>query len=89
MVTGSWRRVVSCSRFGVYAVALGADDSDQLRNAVRPACWWWGGIRFPWLPIAGDGTRLTGQRVRRATAAGGRTGGGWPEGRMDPAAITK
>jgi hypothetical protein len=42
----------------VYAIALRTEDPDQLRDAVRLACWWWGGIRFPWLPVADDGTLI-------------------------------
>lgn len=41
---------------GLYAVALRPDDPGQLRAAVSLACRWWGGIRFPWLPLGLDGS---------------------------------
>lgn len=40
----------------LYALALRPQDPEQLRAAVDLACRWWGGIRFPWLPLAEDGT---------------------------------
>ena len=40
----------------LYAIALRPEDPGQLRAAVNLACGQWGGLRFPWLPIAGDGT---------------------------------
>ena len=40
----------------LYAIALRPDDPGQLRDAVGLACGGWGGIRFPWLPLAEDGT---------------------------------
>jgi hypothetical protein len=40
----------------LYAIALRPDDPGQLRDAVALACGGWGGIRFPWLPLAEDGT---------------------------------
>ena len=40
----------------LYAIALQPDDPCQLRDAVGLACGGWGGIRFPWLPLAEDGT---------------------------------
>ena len=40
----------------VYAIALRPDDLGQLQAAVSLACGQWGGLRFPWLPLAEDGT---------------------------------
>lgn len=40
----------------LYAVALRPDNHEQLRTAISIACRWWGGIRFPWLPLADDGS---------------------------------
>jgi len=40
----------------LYAIALRPEDPVQLRAAVDLACRWWGGIRFPWLPLAEDGS---------------------------------
>ena len=40
----------------VYAIALHPEDPSQLRAAVILACACWGGIRFPWLSIAADGS---------------------------------
>lgn len=39
-----------------YAVALRPEDSGQLQAAANLACRWWGGIRFPWLGVAEDGS---------------------------------
>ena len=40
----------------VYAIALRPDDPGQVQAAVSLACGRWGGIGFPWLPLAGNGT---------------------------------
>lgn len=40
----------------LYAIALRPEDPEQVRAAVNLACRWWGGIRFPWLPLAEDGS---------------------------------
>jgi hypothetical protein len=40
----------------LYAIALRPEDPGQLRAAVSLACGQWGGLRFPWLPVADDGT---------------------------------
>jgi hypothetical protein len=44
----------------VFAVALFPHDPAQLQTAVSLSCGQWGGIRFPWLPLADDGTVVGG-----------------------------
>ena len=39
----------------LYAIALRPEDPGQLRAAVSLACRWWGGLRFPWLPVGQNG----------------------------------
>jgi hypothetical protein len=59
MVSGEGALTQASVNFSVapvlYAVALRPDDPVQLRTAVGLACEWWGGIRFPWLPLNQDG----------------------------------
>jgi len=46
----------------LYGVALNPQEPQQLRSAVRLACRWWGGMRFPWLAVAANGS-VTDQAV--------------------------
>lgn len=44
----------------LYAIALRPEEPGQLRAAVSLACQWWGGLRFPWLPVGQDGAVVGG-----------------------------